>query len=127
MISIEFKLETLHTCYIFELSQAMDELEEKREQAAIRATEYYHLAFHQREKIIKPKAFKTGDLVLRCTFEEGKLKPNWDGPFIIADDRSKGAYRIQSQCGKMEARSLELGLFEEVFSVVLYYHEMFVS
>ena len=36
------------------------------------------------------------------TFEEGKFKPNLEGPFIVANDGSKGAYKIQSPCEKME-------------------------
>ena len=45
---------------------------------------------------MKLRAFRKGDLVFRRTFKEGKLKPNWEGPFIFADEGSKGAYRIQS-------------------------------
>ena len=96
MIPIESRLETLRTCDTFELSHSLDELKEKRDRAAIRTAKYYRLAFRQREKIIKPKAFNKGDLVLRRTFEDRKLKPNWEGPFIIVDDGSKGVYKIQS-------------------------------
>ena len=101
LIPIEFELETLRTSDTSELSQALDELQENRDQAVIRTVEYHRQAYRQREKIIKPKSFTKGDLVLRSTFKEGKLKPNWEGPFIIVDDRSKGAYRIQSQCEKI--------------------------
>ena len=27
------------------------------------------------------------------------MKANWEGPYVIADEGSKGAYRIQSQNG----------------------------
>ena len=62
LIPIESGLETLHTCDTSVLSQALGELKEKREQAAIKMVAYYRQAFHQREKIIKPRAFKRGDL-----------------------------------------------------------------
>ena len=65
--------------------------------------------------IIKQKAFSKGNLVFQRTFKEGKLKPNWDGPFIIADDGSKGAYRIQFQCGKMEARPWNSAYLKKYF------------
>ena len=98
LIPVEFGLETLCTS-----DTSLDELEEKSDRATIRMVKYHHQTFHQREKIIKPRAFSKGDLILRRTVEEGKLKPNWEGPFIIADNGSKGAYRIQSQYGKIEA------------------------
>ena len=94
LIPIEFRLETLHTNDTSELSQALDEFEEKRDRATIKMAEYYHQTFRQREKLIKPRAFSKGDLILRRTFDEVKLKPNWEGPFVIADDGSKGAYKI---------------------------------
>ena len=96
LIPIKSLLQTLRTNDTFEFSHTLDELEERRDRAVIRIIEYHRQAFRQREKIIKPKTFSKGDLVLRCTFEEGKLKPNWEGPFIIADYGSKSAYRIQS-------------------------------
>ena len=70
----------------------------------IRMVEYHCRAFRQREKLIKPRAFKKGDVVLRQTFKDGKLKQNWEGPFIIVDEGSKGTYRIQFQSGQMKTR-----------------------
>ena len=115
LIPIEFKLNTLRTNDTFELSQALNELEEKRDQAAIRMAEYHRRAFRWREKIIKPRAFSKGDLVLRQTFEEGKLKSNWEGPFIIANEGSKRAYRIRYYCSKVEARPWNLAYLKKYF------------
>ena len=102
LIPIESRLESLCNDDASELTQALDVLEEKRDRAAVRMAKYHCQAFHQRAKLVKPRAFRKGDLILRRTFEEGKLKPNWEGPFIIVDDGCKGAYRIQSSCGKTE-------------------------
>ena len=104
LIPIESEHETLSTNDTSELSQALDRLEEERDQASIRMTEYHHRAFRQREKIIKPRVFSKGDLSVRRTFKEGKLKPTWEGRFIIVDDGFKGAFRKQSQCDKLEPR-----------------------
>ena len=52
--------------------------------------------------MIKTRAFKKGDLILDRTFDEGMIKPNWEGPFLILDDGLKGSYRIQSPYGKIE-------------------------
>ena len=79
-----------------ELTLALDEHEEERDQAIIQVAKYHHRASRQRDKLIKPKTFKKGDLVLRRTFDERKLKPNWEGPFIILDDESKGPCRLHS-------------------------------
>ena len=87
-----------------ELALALDELEEKRDMTAIQMVEYHHRAARQRDKLVIPKAFKRGDLVLRLTFDEGKLNPKWEGPFTIIDDGLKGAYRLQSPCEKIESR-----------------------
>ena len=75
-----------------------------KKRATIRMSEYNFQAFLQRKKIIKCRSFNKGDLVLRRTFKEGKLKPKWEDPFIVADDESKGVYIVG-----------------------LHYHEMFVS
>ena len=76
LIPNESSLDTLRTSDPSELSEALDELKEKRDRAAVRVVEYHSKAFHQREKLIKPRAFRKGDLVLQRTFKEGKLKPN---------------------------------------------------
>ena len=68
-------------------------------------TEYHHRAVRKMEKYIRPKAFRKEELVLRRTFEEGKLKLNWEGPYIIIDDGCKGEYKLQSPDGKMEPRT----------------------
>ena len=115
MIPIESGLETLGTNDTSKLSHALDELEEKRDQATIKIAEYHRQSFRQREKIIKLRAFNKGDLILQHTFKEGKLKPNWEGPFIIADDGSKGAFMIQSQCGKIEARPWNSAYLKKYF------------
>ena len=65
---------------------------------------YEHRVTCQRNKLIRPRALKRGDLVLQWTFDKGKLKPNWEGSFIVVDDESKGACRLQSPYGKTEPR-----------------------
>ena len=103
-IPIELGLESLRAFDPIELSQSLDELEEKRERTAIQMTEYQHRAAQQVERFIKIRAFNKGELVLQRTFKEGILKPNWEGPYVIADDGCRGAYRIQSLGGGVEPR-----------------------
>ena len=49
------------------------------------------------------RVFKRGGLVLRRTFDEGKFNPNWEGPFTIINEGSKGAYRLLTLYKKMES------------------------
>ena len=56
------------------------------------------------EKYVKAKAFEKRELVLRRTFDEGKLRPNWEGPYIVMEYGWKGAYMIQSPKGKEEPK-----------------------
>ena len=103
-IPIESGLEPLCAIDSTKLAQALDELEEKRERAVIQMIEYQRRATRQVEQIVNSRAFNKGDLVLRRTFKEGKLKPIWEGPYIITDNGCKGAYRIQSPRGGVEPR-----------------------
>ena len=50
LIPIESDLETLRTYDTSKLSQALDELEEKRDRTTIRMTKYHHLAFSKGRK-----------------------------------------------------------------------------
>ena len=108
----------MHTNDTTELSQALDELEEMRDRIVVRMAKYNRRASRQRDKMIKPRDFKKSDLIFHHTFDEGKRKPNWEGPFVILDDESKGAYRIQPP---VERWNLTLGtrLFEKVLPIVL--------
>ena len=53
---------------------------------------------------MRPRSFQEGDLVLRRTFEDRELKPNWEGPYQVAGPRNKGAYRLQSLDGTPEPK-----------------------
>ena len=64
LIPIESRLDILRTRDTTELSQALDELEESRYRTAVRMAEYHRQASRQRDKMIKPRAFKKGDHVL---------------------------------------------------------------
>jgi hypothetical protein len=55
-----------------------------------------------RDKSVKTKEFDEGDLVLirtPLTQARGKLKPKWEGPYIVSKKTSVCAYRLTSQTG----------------------------
>uniref|UniRef100_A0A2N9HX21 Uncharacterized protein n=1 Tax=Fagus sylvatica TaxID=28930 RepID=A0A2N9HX21_FAGSY len=66
-------------------SQALDLLEERREQAMIRLASYQQQLKKGYNKNVRPRSFQQGDLVLRKVLgntknpTNGKLGPNWEG------------------------------------------------
>ena len=61
-------------------------------------------------KKVNPREFKVGDLVLRKVVgnkkdpREGKLGPNWEGPYRITSVLGNGAYRLEDSEGKELSR-----------------------
>nr|KYP34802.1 hypothetical protein KK1_044197 [Cajanus cajan] len=55
---------------------------------------------------VKPREFREGDLVWRTIGEarkdprQGKLAPNWDGPFRIWHNLNNGAYKLEYLSGE---------------------------
>uniref|UniRef100_A0A2N9H6C8 RNase H type-1 domain-containing protein n=1 Tax=Fagus sylvatica TaxID=28930 RepID=A0A2N9H6C8_FAGSY len=79
-------------------SQALDLLEERREQAMIRLASYQQQLKKGYNKNIRPRSFQQGDLVLRKVLgntknpTDGKLGPNWEGPYRVRFVTGTGAY-----------------------------------
>ena len=84
----------------------LDLLEEKREQALKRAEEYHRKTARHYDRRLKPRSYKSGDLVLKKLMParkdptHGKLGPNWEGPYIIARVVRPGNYKLQTEEGK---------------------------
>ena len=68
----------------------LDLLEEKREQSLKRAEDYQRKTVRYYDRKVKPNSFKLRDLVLkklrlaRKDPTNGKLGPNWEGPYIVS-------------------------------------------
>uniref|UniRef100_A0A2N9GN13 Integrase catalytic domain-containing protein n=1 Tax=Fagus sylvatica TaxID=28930 RepID=A0A2N9GN13_FAGSY len=82
-------------------SQALDLLEERREQAMIRLASYQQQLKKGYNKNIRPRSFQQGDLVLRKVLSntkkptDGKLGPNWEGPYRVRFVTGTGAYHLE--------------------------------
>uniref|UniRef100_A0A2N9ETC4 Uncharacterized protein n=1 Tax=Fagus sylvatica TaxID=28930 RepID=A0A2N9ETC4_FAGSY len=82
-------------------SQALDLLEERREQAMIRLASYQQQLKKGYNKNIRPRSFQQGDLVLRKVLgntknpTDGKLGPNWEGPYRVRFVTGTGAYHLE--------------------------------
>ena len=55
-------------------------------------------------QVSQTQSLQEGDLVLGRTFGYDKLKPDWEGPFTVVDDESKGT----KLCNHYEPKLLQL-------------------
>ncbi|GKV36000.1 hypothetical protein SLEP1_g44186 [Rubroshorea leprosula] len=80
------------------LRENLDLLDDLREEARLRTLVYKQKIANFYNKRVRPQTFKVGDLVLRKAgltgFETrfGKLAPNWEGPYTVAEVPHPGAY-----------------------------------
>ncbi|CAL2226482.1 unnamed protein product [Prunus armeniaca] len=84
----------------------LDLLEEEREKAIVRVAAYQQQLTSYYNKKAKIRQFQPGDLVLRKTFitapRQGskKMKPNWEGPYVISRSGGRGSYTLDTLEGK---------------------------
>ncbi|GKU99640.1 hypothetical protein SLEP1_g12455 [Rubroshorea leprosula] len=92
------------------LRENLDLLDEVREEARLRTLVYKQKIANFYNKQVLPRTFKVRDLVLRKAgltgFETrfGKLAPNWEGPYIIAEVPHPGVYILQDSEDKRVPR-----------------------
>ena len=73
----------------------LDDLEEERNIARARSAFYKQQARRYQSREVRAKTYNVGDLVLRLSEKKkDKLKPKWEGPFIIDEVLIGGAYRL---------------------------------
>ena len=74
---------------------SLDALEEEPDVAA-RSAFYQQQARRYQSREVRAKNYNIGELVLRLPDKKkDKLKPNWEGPFIIDQVLTGGAYRLR--------------------------------
>ena len=84
----------------------MDLLEENRLQAAVRMASYQQKMRQYHNSRVKIKDFAPRDLVLKKVNQstrnpqDGKLGPNWEGPYEVISYTRKGTYRLKHLGGK---------------------------
>uniref|UniRef100_A0A2N9HL09 Uncharacterized protein n=1 Tax=Fagus sylvatica TaxID=28930 RepID=A0A2N9HL09_FAGSY len=82
-------------------SQALDLLEERREQAMIRLASYQQQLKKGYNKNVRQRSFQQGNLVLRKVLgntknlNDGKLGHNWEGPYRVRSVTGVGAYHLE--------------------------------
>ncbi|CAL9025533.1 unnamed protein product [Prunus brigantina] len=84
----------------------LDLLEGEREKAIVQVASYQQRLKSYYDKRAKIRQFQHGDLVLRKAFitaqRQGskKIKPNWEGPYVISRSGGRGSYTLDTIDGK---------------------------
>ncbi|XP_013733765.2 uncharacterized protein LOC106437417 [Brassica napus] len=93
------------------LFDALDAIEERRDQALLRIQNYQHQIEIYYNKKVKSRPLELGDIVLRKVFENtkelnaGKLGTNWEGPYKIAQVIKPGVYSLETSTGEPVPRA----------------------
>nr|KYP68215.1 Transposon Ty3-I Gag-Pol polyprotein [Cajanus cajan] len=104
MISVEQVFDTEQNAK--ELAADLDLVDELRDKAQIHAEACKLRASRRYNTRVRPRSFRTGDLVWRLLGEarkdtsDGKLAPTWGGPFRVTEDLKNGAYMLEELSGK---------------------------
>ena len=88
----------------FGLRANLDLLEEEREAAHQRNVKYQLQAAQYYNSGVKKRSFYVGDLVLRelatsIPTKQGKLQPNWEGPYKIIEIIRPRTYKLEAMDG----------------------------
>ena len=75
---------------------SLDTLEEERDVAKARSAFYQQQARRYQSREVRAKTYNVGELVIRLLDKKkNKLKPKWEGPFVIDQVLTGGAYRLR--------------------------------
>nr|KYP55825.1 hypothetical protein KK1_002050 [Cajanus cajan] len=94
-----------------EIAVNLDLIDELREEARIHEEACKLRASRRYKTRVRPRSFQVGDLVWRLLGDacrdssEGKLAPNWDGPFRVTENLENGACRLEELSGKAIPRT----------------------
>jgi len=93
------------------LFDALDAIEERRDQALLRIQNYQHQIESYYNKKVKSRPLELDDIVRCKVFENtkelnaGKLGTNWEGPYKIAQVVKPGVYRLETSTGEPVPRA----------------------
>lgn len=93
------------------LLDALDDIEERRDQALLRIQNYQRQIMSYYNKKVRSRPLELGDLVLRKVFENtkewkaGKLGANWEGLYKIVEVIKPGVYRLETSMGEAVPRA----------------------
>ena len=71
--------------------------EEEHDVAKAHSAFYQQQARRYQSRQVRAKTYNVGELVLRLPEKKkDKLKPKWEGPFIIEEVLTRGSYRLRN-------------------------------
>ena len=82
----------------------MDQLDEACDIALLRSAKYQQALRRYHRRRVRGRAFNVGDLVLhpiQSNMNRHKLSPTWEGPYVIMEVLSTGAYKLKTVDGKV--------------------------
>ena len=90
------------------LNVSLDLIEERRNDAALKAAAHRQKVARQYNSKVKARALKEGDLVLKRVFPRpGALDPAWEGPYVVHKDLHNGAYILATVVKGMRIKDLK--------------------
>jgi hypothetical protein len=99
----------------------LDLLQERRDEAHVTWAAYQDRAARYFNKTVNPWKFQLGDWVLRKVSPitkdptEGKLRPQWEGPYKVIRCHDKGAYHLIDTTGRELSRAWNAEHFKKYF------------
>ena len=84
-----------------EMRLNLDLLQERREEAAVREARYKTKIEKYYNRKVRPVSFKPGEFVYRRNEasrqeDQGKLGPNWEGPYQVTEAYQNGSYKLKT-------------------------------
>ncbi|GJX43818.1 hypothetical protein Tco_0260494 [Tanacetum coccineum] len=82
-----------------EMRLNLDLTQERRESAAIREAKYKRKVEQYYNKRVRPVSFRVGDFLYQKNAasrveNQGKLGPNWEGPYKVTEAYDNGSYKL---------------------------------
>ncbi|XP_071688918.1 uncharacterized protein [Rutidosis leptorrhynchoides] len=95
---------------VINFKENLDLLEERLDIAAIREASNKQKISKYYNQRLRERTFHPGDFVWRNNNasqveDTGKLGPNWEGPYVIAEALGNGAYNLKTHDGKFVPRT----------------------
>ena len=100
------------------MKPSIDMIEAGKVQAAINLGKYQEETRRWKNKKVKPRDIKEGDLVLRRTpkaKQKGKMYSKWEGPFIVASMARPEACRLRTLEGTEDPYSWNKDMLQKYY------------
>ena len=82
------------------LLESLDCIDEKREEAELRAAAHRHRVKRYYDGRVRPRIFDVGDLVLKRVFPvPSRMNPSWEGPYAIERKLGEGTFKLTTVDG----------------------------